>query len=48
MKQFKNYVAPEMFILSLSATDVICNSTQVDIYSDDSYVDGWTDGALKA
>ena len=46
MKGSKNYVAPEMFTFCMSEDDVV-RTSQVDVYTNDSYTDGWTDGSLK-
>ncbi|MBR2375527.1 MAG: hypothetical protein IKA88_04490 [Clostridia bacterium] len=46
MKGSKNYVAPEMFTFRMSKDDVV-RTSQVDVYSNDSYTDSWADGSLK-
>ena len=46
MKGFKDYVAPTIRTIYADVEDVVCAS-QVDVYSDDSYADHWTDTSLK-
>ncbi|MBR2375723.1 MAG: hypothetical protein IKA88_05490 [Clostridia bacterium] len=46
MKSLKSYVALKIRVFRIKVHDVV-RTSQVDVYSNDSYGDNWTDGALK-
>ena len=48
MKRFSNYLTPVITIITVSENDIVCASTQIDVFAVDRYKDAWSDASWRA